>query len=294
MAALPSKADARVVSSERPLMIQSGYLKARITDMANVALLLRLEHMHFDDLLKFIEQQLDQDGSVDLELLQSIVEYFADYPDQCHHPVEDLVFRKMHSKDSVRAAPVSKILQDHQSIAESTKRFALTLKAAVDDENVRITELRDVMREFVDKYRTHMVAEEKNFFPLAVDLLSDNDWGEIEYVLFDQSDPLFDREAEERFRRLRKKIDMLATTSNKRVVVMREAKILRQLTSIQEFNEMAEKAGHDYRLIEHPEGAYGIEHRGEVILDIPKCSVTRAIWCAYFYVTGRRELGSPV
>ena len=261
--------------------------------MTDAVLLLRLEHIYFDDMLRLIEQQLDHDVPVDLELLQNIVEYFADYPDQCHHPVEDLVFRKLHSIDSTRAAPVKGVLQEHKSIADLTKRFALTLKESVDDENVRLAELKDVMRKFVDKYQAHMAAEEKDFFALAVDLLRKSDWAEIEYDLFDRSEPLFDQEADERFRRLRKKIDMLGTRSYERAAVTREARVLRQLASIQEFNEMMEKAGHAYRLIEHPEGAYGIEHRGEVISDIPKCSVTRAIWCAYFYVKGSAKSKMP-
>jgi len=254
--------------------------------MTNAVLILRLEHKTFDDLLKLVEQQLDEDGPVDLDLLLSIAEYFADYPDQCHHPVEDLVFRKLHAVDSTRAAPVKGVLQEHKSIAEMTNRFARTLEEAVDDENGRLKELKVVMRTFVDEYRAHMEAEEKEFFALAVDLLRRDDWAEIEFQLFDRNEPLFDQEAQQRFRRLRKNIEMLATRSYERAAFMRESRALGQLASIERFNEMMNKAGHAYRLIEHPEGAYGIEHREEVILDIPKCSVTRAIWCAYFFVKG--------
>ena len=254
--------------------------------MTDAMLLLRLDHSHFDELLKLVEQQLDQDDPVDLKLLRSIVEYFSDYPDQCHHPVEDLVFHKLRLRDLNRAESVKRLLQDHKSIAESTKQFSDTVDEAANDENVQNMKLRDVMRQFVDKYRAHMVAEEKDFFPFAKELLDRNDWAEIDYVLFDRIDPLFDREAHGQFRELSNKIDLLAKKSYMRGSAIREAKALRELASIRAFNEMMRKAGHDYRLIEHPEGAYGIEHRGEVIMDIPKCNATRAIWCAYFYVQG--------
>ena len=255
--------------------------------MTDAMLLLRLDHGHFDELLKLVEQQLDQDDPVDLELLRSIAEYFSDYPDLCHHPVEDMVFRKLRLRDSTRAEPVKRILQDHKSIAEWTKRFADTVDEAVNGKSVQKSKLRDVMRQFVDIYRAHMVAEEKDFFPIAPELLENNDWAEIEYVLFDRIDPLFDQEVHGRFRALRKKIDLLAKISYKRSVAIRESKALRELTSVRAFNEMMHKAGHDYSLIEHPEGAFGIEYRGEVIMDIPKCTAIRAIWCAYFYVQGQ-------
>ena len=254
--------------------------------MTDAILLLRIDHGHFDELLKLVEQQLDQGDPVDLELLRSIAEYFSDYPELCHHPVEDTVFQKLRLRDATHAEPVKRILHDHKSIAESTMQFADTVDEAVNDDNVQVAKLRDVMQQFVDIYRAHMVAEEKDFFPIATELLDKNDWAEIEYVLFDRIDPLFDREEHGRFRELRKKIELLAKISYKRGAAIREAKTLCELTSVRAFNEMMHKAGHDYRLIEHPEGAFGIEYRGEVIMDIPKCTATRAIWCAYFYVQG--------
>jgi hemerythrin-like domain-containing protein len=252
--------------------------------MTESLLLLRLEHIQAGDLLKLIEQQLEQDDPVDLELLQSIVEYFADYPEQCHHPVEDLVFRKLQKRNSTRAAPISKILQDHKCIAEMTKRFSHTLNEAVHNENFNASKLRDIMQQFVDRYRAHIDVEEKEFFPLALKLLSKGDWAEVEYELFDRSDPLFNRKVEERFRRLREKINELGAKTCSRATAMREAKNLRQLASIRAFNEMMEKAGHDYRLSKHPEGAFCLEYQGKGVIDIPKCSPTRAAWCAYFYV----------
>jgi len=152
--------------------------------------------------------------------------------------------------------------------------------------------LKDIMRRFVDHYRAHMIAEEKDFFTVALDTLSASDWSEVEFALFDRDDPLFDREVEERFSHLRGKIQDLANKSCRRGAFLRQAFQLRELTSIQSFNEAMQKAGHGYRLLEHIGGGYGLQSAGQFVVDIPKCSPARAVWCAYYYVEAatRRDL----
>ena len=65
---------------------------------------------------------------------------------------------------------------------------------------------------------------------------------------------------------------------------MRKAKTLQSLDSISAFNDEMKRTGSDYRLIKHPEGAYGLKLAEHSIVDIPKCDESRAAWCAYFYV----------
>ena len=247
-------------------------------------LLLRLEHHRFDDLLNLIEQQLDEDIVFDRELLRNLGDYFAGYPAQCHHPVEDIVFRKLRARDKERAATVGEILKEHKDIAELTERIGVLLAAVGDNEEDLPDDLRDVMRKFVDHYRAHMFAEEKSFFSVALDTLTEDDWSEVEFALFDKSDPLFDRQVEERFSRLRDRIDDLAKRSYRRGAFLRESKQLNKLDSVHAFNDAMRKDGRDYRLLEHPEGGYGLEHAGSFVIDIPKCSPTRAVWCAWFYI----------
>ena len=39
----------------------------------------------------------------DYELVKKILDYCLAYPDQCHHPKEDLVFRKLRARDPAAA-----------------------------------------------------------------------------------------------------------------------------------------------------------------------------------------------
>lgn len=255
--------------------------------MTEAIRLLRIEHHQANAILKSMEEQIESAAEVDLPLMQSIAAYFADYPDQCHHPVEDLVFRRMEKRDPARAAAVVEILSDHRKISEITGKLVAAVQQVSNDGDQEA--LRSIMREFVDHYRSHIESEERTFFPLALEILRDNDWAELGYHIFDGQDPLYKQDVEDRFRRLRDDIDKRAANSIRRGAFMREAQILQQFDSLAAFNDEMARKGHGYRLLEHPEGGYGLENNGNVVIDIPKCSPARAAWCAYFFVAGSNE-----
>ena len=66
--------------------------------MRNVVQDLRIEHTSMERLLNILEKQIavfEAGGQPDYEITQDIMLFFLDFPDQCHHPKEDLVARKL-------------------------------------------------------------------------------------------------------------------------------------------------------------------------------------------------------
>lgn len=252
--------------------------------MSDAILLLRIEHDQIRDLLKIVGDQLGPDGELDLGLVSSIIGYLREYPDRCHHPVEDLVFRFLKKRSPDRAGDVSQILHDHESLAAATERVHSLVDAAVAGHANDNEELSNVLKEFVNTYRAHIAAEEEHFFSLAMETLDSADWAEVEYALFESSDPLYDEDAEDKYRLLRRQIEKRAVSAFQRGARLRELRTLGELTGIEAFNETMRKMRSSYRLVEHPEGSFGLEHKGDAIIDIPKCSSARAAWCAYFHV----------
>ena len=252
--------------------------------MSEALLLLRIEHHQMADILGIVEEQLSLDTEMDLGLIRNIVEYFREYPDQCHHPVEDLIYRYIEKRRPELSENLAPILRDHKGISESTAKLGSVLDSVTAGGNGGGKEFRTLMKKFVDSYRSHMEAEERDFFPTALTELQDDDWAEIEYIVFDSRDPLYNKEAEDRFRSLRQEIDKRAATSFRRGAFLRDTKALSQLTSVEAFNDLMSKIQPEYRLVEHPEGTFGLEHNGRTVIDIPKCEPTRAAWCAYFHV----------
>lgn len=252
--------------------------------MSQAILLLRIEHEQAGELLNIIDEQLTLDHAMDLELLRDVVEYFREFPDQCHHPIEDLVFRYIEDRAPGRAVTVAEILSEHERISGLTARFGSALESVMAGKNADEDELRVVAAEFITAYRAHIQAEEDFFFPLALAELQPNDWHGIEYSLFDSRDPLYKPEAEDRFRALRHKINERAMTSFRRAAFLRETKTLERVTDVDAFNNAMTSTNSEYRLVEHPGGSFGLEHLGRIVIDIPKCSPARAAWCAYFHM----------
>jgi hemerythrin-like domain-containing protein len=65
--------------------------------MTYVIEILRQEHRNIEKLLRVLERQFrvfDCGARPNYEVILRIIEYFKDYPDSCHHPKEDVIFRE--------------------------------------------------------------------------------------------------------------------------------------------------------------------------------------------------------
>lgn len=255
--------------------------------MSDALLLLRLEHENLGQLLDLIDEQRQltkAGGDLDLSLLETITEYFSGYPEKCHHPVEDLVFRRLKMRDPDAISKPDKLEAEHAQIERLTAELAETIASGNDGPG-----LAEVLERFVNDYRMHMAMEEEHFFPAAAKALSEQDWDEIDFRLFDSPDPLFDHAAHERFHGLRERINALARGSHRRSARLRQLKQLSRLTSVDEFNAFLEVADYAYRLERRAEGGYTVMTGSRPLIDIPACEISQAIWCAYFFVQGLEE-----
>jgi hemerythrin-like domain-containing protein len=159
-------------------------------------------------LLDLVDEQrakLEQNRPLDYATLRSIVDYFSSYLDQCHHPKEELVFRKLQGRNTVAIGSFD-LTGQHEQLIRTTHGLAMALRELPENLDASRKLLKGLMREFVEHNRNHMAMEEEYFFPVALRTLSRDDWEQIEFDLFDSNDPLFDRSAENRFRALREKL----------------------------------------------------------------------------------------
>ena len=171
---------------------------------------LREEHANLAKLLDVLERQLvvlDDGGTPDYGIIQSILDYFLSYPDMCHHPKEDLVFRKLRERDAAAAAIVGDILADHEGLAAVVRNFVSTAVHRMRDDDELPGEWLAIMaREFLHSYRYHIEEEETHFFPVALKHLTPEDWADIDSQLVDHDDPLFGDRVERRYEALRDEI----------------------------------------------------------------------------------------
>ena len=267
--------------------------------MPDAIVTLQLEHRKMGKLLGLIQQQVTNislRAPVNSRLLQIAFEYLSDYPDQCHHPKEDVLYRKLVSRFPDLVESLTDLVEEHEKLADLTRNLRQVIGESQHDSSTSNEGLADQLKAFLDFYHHHMLIEEQQFFPLALHRLSRNDFAEIDFTLFDKPDPLFNQEAEEKFAKLSDEITRLGIADKAGADQREESALLATFLDITTFNETMWRNGEPVSLICSPGGGYELERMGNMLLHIPACSEPRAAWCAYFFwkaVTTRRTKLPP-
>jgi hemerythrin-like domain-containing protein len=155
---------------------------------------LQLDHRNMTRLLDILRAELDAyrvGGTPDFDLLRSVMEYTLHYPDLCHHPKEDMIFRCLLRRDPGAGARVGDLIAEHTRLAELSRKLAAALHNVAHDVEVPREWLERLVEEYIAGNRRHIAAEEQRFFPLAIVTLTDEDWDEIDASVTAKDDPLF-------------------------------------------------------------------------------------------------------
>ena len=174
--------------------------------MAKVLKQLQEEHRNATRLLNILELQLakfDAAERPDYEILTGIADYFTGFPDRCHHPKEDLIYRKLLERDADAGRTVGDLEAEHERIAELAKLFREAVRNVMSEAEMPRSAFDAVLRQFIAEQRGHMEMETEKFFPRAIGVLSEADWDEIDAQVSDEQDPLFGPETAKEFEKLR-------------------------------------------------------------------------------------------
>lgn len=174
---------------------------------------LRQEHADLARLLDLLDRQLVlfDEGVPDYDTIRTILQYCLEYPDAVHHPKEDLIYSVLKGRDPALAAQVGDLEEDHRGLAEMTRELAALIDRALTEEPVDREQVHGLTHDFLRRYRTHIAREELHMFPAARQVLSEQDWADIDNRLESRDDPLFGDVVTDYFRALRDDIDNLAT-----------------------------------------------------------------------------------
>lgn len=146
------------------------------------------DHKHMQRLLDVFENLLAQLGGQErdpatLSLILEALDYFSVYPDQWHHPVEDLVFDHLQDKPVGVRDIIDSTLEEHQQIATATRRMNKLFYAVANDAAVEREQLFGAAREYIDLQRNHLEKENEILFPLVAQYLTQADWDDVRMKL---------------------------------------------------------------------------------------------------------------
>lgn len=159
--------------------------------MAAVLQALRREHANLAQLLELIDRELDGREAPDLGLLRGVVDYFLTYPEQYHHPKEDLIYRALCRRDPALAPAIGDLVAEHEELTLATHELSDALDRARRHGANSETGMRRLGRAFVDFYRDHMIKEERGFFVEAERCFTAEEWRDLLAEIADPTDPVF-------------------------------------------------------------------------------------------------------
>lgn len=170
--------------------------------MASEIMRLQEEHVHFRKLLDLLEQQLNLfhvGETPDYSLLTDVLHYMINYPDQFHHPKEDVIFAYLGKRDARMVHKIAELARQHHAIAEAGARLHENLESVLNGALMprRMIEVPGLM--YVTYYRSHMDTEERDLFRVAETLLRDGDWDRINGETTSSPDPMFGAKISERY-----------------------------------------------------------------------------------------------
>jgi len=162
--------------------------------MSEIMERLRTDHANFRRLLELVDHEIGlfrQAERPDYLLLRAIIEYFEDYPAQCHHPVEDLVYLKLKARAPETAARIADLEAEHDKESQRLQTFSELIHRVMLDRIIPRETVIGAAQAFILHVRTHLEMEEAHFFSVAEENLADEDWRTIDREISERLDPLF-------------------------------------------------------------------------------------------------------
>src|SRR6478609_2336781 len=130
------------------------------------------EHRNIETLLAVLERELEIFDRGDRpDFIRAIISYFELYPELYHHPLEDLVFAKLKLRDPAAAAKVGNLTLEHQKGAERLRRVAQAIDGVLADREIPRQNVDNIVRDFIEYQRRHIIMEDRDFFPAALNAL---------------------------------------------------------------------------------------------------------------------------
>lgn len=169
---------------------------------------LLVEHDHILRKLNLLElQYLDmcRGKTPDYSLMRSIIVYIQEYPEQIHHPLEDMIYSILLER-AEDVEFVQELITEHTQLEDVTRRLRVSLESLSSD-TVSREELKRQLSEFLVGQRRHIYVEEVEVYPLVKSVLTKEDWKHLQFMLPLLDEPVFGRRTREDYERLYREIE---------------------------------------------------------------------------------------
>ncbi|CDM22992.1 Branched-chain amino acid transport ATP-binding protein LivF [Castellaniella defragrans 65Phen] len=159
--------------------------------------------------MDWVANELEAGQPVEEGFFTALFDYIQEFMDGCHHAKEEqYLFSAMHRRaPEAVAAVLDPLEKEHRDGPQSLAALRGFLgQGSLAAQPAFIAGLREYARQL----KQHIRTEEKDAFPLAREILLDEDWEGITAAFSDHRDPLFGEQARAEYRELYHRIVALA------------------------------------------------------------------------------------
>lgn len=133
---------------------------------------LKNEHIAIElmlDILDKVSDKLDSGEVVDINDLESIINFIKIFADKCHHhKEEDLLFPAMEKAGIPReGGPIGVMLNDHQSGREYVKKMMEAVAGIKEGDKKEAKNFAKNAKNYIQLLREHIEKEDNILYPLA-------------------------------------------------------------------------------------------------------------------------------
>jgi hemerythrin-like domain-containing protein len=126
-------------------------------------------------------RQMEESGSVRLETVGEMIDFFSNFADRCHHSKEeDLLFVKLEERGMpAQAGPIAVMLDEHEQGRRLTAAIAEALPLATKGDARATAAIAQNLLAYAGLLRAHIGKEDNVLYPMANRLLTAEDQREL-------------------------------------------------------------------------------------------------------------------
>ncbi|KAB2964850.1 ATP-binding cassette domain-containing protein [Zoogloea sp.] len=163
--------------------------------------------------LEQVAAEMEREQKADPAFLGSVFDYFEHFMDGCHHRKEDEhLFRVLRQRSDTAGPLLDRLQAEHRNAPHNLAALRQQLADTVAGQG-SVSSLVEALRLYVEDQKAHIRSEEQDIYPLASEMLTPEDWQEIDKAFLDNDDPVFGSSARAEFRELFHKVASLAPVS---------------------------------------------------------------------------------
>ena len=144
-----------------------------------------------DGLAHFADQGLEKKPVPDARVFRAMLQYLDLFAERMHHPKEDLyLFAALRRHGCETHEVLGRLEGDHQQGVAAIRALEQAFLHYEEGGAPFFEAFARRIKNYTTFYREHMRAEEKVIFPLAEELLDEEDWRQIDIAFATHVDPL--------------------------------------------------------------------------------------------------------